>query len=687
MISGGQAAAQSADGGQVQEVIVTAQRIAQPASKTPLSLSVLSGDDLKAAGAVNAASLTDMAPNVQINSYNGSTIISIRGVHSADTTEKGDPSASFNIDGINLARPQSAGLAFYDLERVEVLRGPQGTLYGRNSTAGAINLITNKPVDKFEARGAIELGNYHGVKFDGMLNSKISDVLSVRGAVSSSQHDGYLRSTQGFRRNFDDDDSLSGRLQALFKFNPDMSLLLSADASTVKGAGPGNVPYATFIGNTGDAQRTASPSVAGFVDHRARGMGAEFKARLGVGELTYQAAHRVFDRSEDVPWGQAAAGVAPADYRAIAQYTQNSHELRLASSFGDWRTIAGLFYFKEDSNIDTKIRNYPVLKLLAFHQDPVISESKALYGEATYSVSPDLRLTAGARTTHDEKSRVGLTQRGNSITQNDASVSYAKSTGKLGADYSWSKQVMLYATYSTGYKAGGFNDGTSASNPFLIYNPEQLAAIEVGAKGRFFANRLQLNASAFQYDYKDLQLTSVAIDPATGAIGSQTRNAAKAAITGAELEGKFAISTAGKFDFSAADLDAHFKSYVPKLGADWSGMRLEKAPRLTLALGYTHNWYLENGGALSAHIGSRHSASYVINDNANAAQFTQKAFYKSDFNLSYSPSGTRWSVQGYVRNIGNETVMTGYAGASGGRPATVTLAPPRTMGVRLLAEI
>ena len=117
------------------EVIVTAQRVAQPASKTPLSLSVVSGDDLKQAGAVNASSLTELVPNVQVSNNGGATTISIRGVSSADNTEKGDPSASFNIDGVNLARPQSAGLAFYDLERVEVLRGPQGTLYGRNATA------------------------------------------------------------------------------------------------------------------------------------------------------------------------------------------------------------------------------------------------------------------------------------------------------------------------------------------------------------------------------------------------------------------------------------------------------------------------------------------------------------------------------------------------------------------------
>ena len=176
----GQTAAPADEGGKIAEVMVTAQRISQPASKTPLSLSVVSGDDLKASGAVNATTLTELVPNIQISENGGATVITIRGVSSADNTEKGDPSASFNIDGVNLARPQSTGLAFYDLDRVEVLRGPQGTLYGRNATAGAINLISNKPVDKFEASAAVELGNYNSVKFDGMRGRRQPDPRSAQ---------------------------------------------------------------------------------------------------------------------------------------------------------------------------------------------------------------------------------------------------------------------------------------------------------------------------------------------------------------------------------------------------------------------------------------------------------------------------------------------------------------------------
>jgi len=670
----------------IQEVIVTAQRVAQPASKTPLSLSVLSGEELKAAGAVNAASLTNLVPNVQISNNGGATVITIRGVSSADTTEKGDPSASFNVDGVNLARPQSAGLAFYDLERVEVLRGPQGTLYGRNATAGAINLITNKPVDHFESSASVEFGNYNSIKLDGMLNSKINNILSVRAAVSRSKHDGYLRSTQNLSANQDDDDTLSGRIQGLFKFNPDLSLLVSADASTLKGAGPGSVPYTTFVSKSGEAQRTATPSGPSSHNDKARGSNAEFKARTGAGDFTYQVAHR--DLSLDIvsATGQLVPDVVSTTGSNVSSFSQTSHELRLASSFGAWKTIGGLYWFKEKSAIDGRLINFPQFGVLRFVQDPTIAQSKAAFGEATYSLTPELHLTAGLRRTSDDKSRKGRTIIGDPVlvtSINDAAVSYAQTTGRVGVDYAPSKNTMLYTTLATGYKAGGFNDGTGATNPFLKYDPEHLTSLEVGIKGRFLDNHLQLSADMFLYDYKDLQLTAVGVDPSTGASASQTLNAAKASVTGAEVEGKYMVSNNGKINFSATYLDAHFKSYKPKATVDWDGRSLAKSPKFTVALGYTHNLNLENGATLSGTIGTRYSASYVINDYGNALQFTQGAYHMSDANVTYSSSGDKWMLQGYVRNIENKTIMTSYGASFAGFPAVAGLGTPRTAGVRL----
>jgi iron complex outermembrane receptor protein len=155
------ASAAAQEAGVIPEVIVTAQKTAQPASKTPLALSVLGGDDLRQAGATNAVALTELAPNVQISTDNGKLQVAIRGVVSLDTSEKGDSSTAFNVDGAYIGRTEAQLGSFLDLERIEVLRGPQGTLYGRNATAGAINLITNKPTNKLEGRVDVELGDYN----------------------------------------------------------------------------------------------------------------------------------------------------------------------------------------------------------------------------------------------------------------------------------------------------------------------------------------------------------------------------------------------------------------------------------------------------------------------------------------------------------------------------------------------
>jgi iron complex outermembrane receptor protein len=676
------------DRGTIQEVFVTAQRISQSASKTPISLSVVSGEDLKAAGAVNASSLTELVPNVQISNNGGATVIAIRGVSSADNTEKGDPSASFNVDGVNYARPQSAGLAFYDLERIEVLRGPQGTLYGRNATAGAINLITNKPVDHFESNAAVEFGNYHGKRFDGMLNSKINDTLSVRAAVSSSKHDGYLRSTQGFSTNYDDDDSLSGRFHGLFKFSPNVSLLLSADTSTRKGSGAGSVPYDTFISKSGDAQRTATPSIQGSFENRSHGTSAELKLNTAVGEVTYQGAHRYMFNGGPAAVGQAVVGVVSTSTMVVADFNQTSHELRLASSFGPWKTIGGLYWFKEQAVADARFLNFPGIGSLIFLGNPTMSRSKAAFGEATYSVTPDLHVMAGVRRTNDDKSRHGFTILGDPEffrSANDAAVSYSQTTGRVGADYALAKNTMLYATLSTGYKAGGFNDGTGATNPFLKYDPEHLTSLEIGIKGRFLENHLQINADVFVYDYKDLQLTAVGIDPSTGANASQTLNAAKASVSGVEVEGKYLVSSDDKINFSATYLDAHFKSYKPTATVDWTGYRLAKSPKVTVGLSYSHSFPFDNGASVSATVGTRYSASYLINDYGNGLQFTQGAYHMSDANVTYAPAGDKWSLQGYVRNIENKTIMTNYSASFAGFPATVGLGTPRTAGVRLSA--
>lgn len=685
--------------GRLADVTVTAQKIVQPSSKTALSLTAVTGEDLRTAGATTAVGLTNLIPNVQIApGTSGSTDISIRGIGSTNTTEVGDPATAFHIDGVYLGRPQSAGATFYDLERVEVLRGPQGTLYGRNATAGAVNLITNKPGKKFAGEANLGVGNYGLYSFDGMVNAPVNDQFALRAVVSSSSRDGYLinkSATNGFGKNRDDADNLSARVHGLVTFNADTKLLLTVDTSRNKGAGPGTVPIATFLNNTGAAQRTSLTNVnEGRRDDSSTGLAAEFTAQTRVGEFTYLGAYRTFDRNN-------LSSTNATTSLTNSKFSQTSHELRLASTGkSDLTWVAGLYLFNEKGNIDATFTNPALANQFGpgnpgvrFIQDPVNSKSTAVFGQATYSVTPALRLTAGLRTTSDEKSRDGRTTNLAATFNapslvNKAKVSYNQSTWKLGADYDLARNVLVYANVATGYKAGGYFDGSNAAGN-NTYRPELLTSMEAGIKGRFLDNRLRLSAAVFSYDYKDLQVSYVAINPLSNTIGTITTNAAKAKNTGLELEAKMAVSDSGTVNVALGLLNAKYGDFVFPVVAgrpvaiNLAGQQLDKAPNATLTLGYTHDWTLADGAAVTAYVGTRYSASYQLSNFAvvTPIQYTQPSFTRTDVNVTYTAPRDKWYVQGYARNLENRNVATGFAFSSL-TGSNFSLADPFTIGLR-----
>jgi iron complex outermembrane receptor protein len=652
---------------EVQEVVVTAQKRLQTASKIPLALSVVSGEELKEAGAVSASALTNLAPGVQIGLNNGAMNINIRGVTSNDATEKGDPSASFNLDGVNLARPQAAGLTLFDLDRVEVLRGPQGTLYGRNATAGAVNVITMKPQKAFGAALTLDLGNYKGRQVEGMLNVPVAEALALRAAVSAIDHLGYVETTDGaggpYKRGRDDQKSVSARLHALIKPGAHTSILLTADTSSNKGAGFASVDVDAYLADR--SLRRTAVATEGRRDNSDGGFAAELKTATALGELSYQ-----FGRRSLTLDNVGTSGSQPLVATSDAKFKQQSHELRLASAGdGPLQWVAGLYHFDEKgrSLLDVNLG----FASLIFDQDPVRSRSAAAFGQATWSLAQDTRLTAGLRSTRDRKSRQGSNIAFGPPTPNDAEVSYSQSNWKLGVEHDLASGLLAYASASTGYKAGGFNDGTVASNPNLFYDPEHLTAYEAGLKGRLLGGRLSLSLAGFYYDYKDLQLTSL---PA-GATTQVTSNAAKAKVYGLEFEGRYALTAADKLTFALSGLSAKYRNYSPDAGIDWSGRSLDKSPKATVSLGYSRQWALADGSAIEAQVSSRWSAKYVVSDFENATQYDQPAVTRTDLRIGWLSADDRFAVQAYVRNLENKSSITGFSFG------TFMLSEPRLYGV------
>jgi iron complex outermembrane receptor protein len=683
----------------IQEVIVTAQRSAAPASKTPVAMSVLTAEQLAAGGLDSPGALNDRLPNTWLqNSYDG-LHVAIRGVSSNEMTEKGDPSAAVMADGVYVARPQSQNASFYDIERVEVLRGPQGTLYGRNTTAGAINVISKAPGQRFEAAADATIGNYDTRKLGGMVNVPVNDMLALRAAFTWNRHDPYLRNGQGtpWHLGLDRDDR-AARLSAKLTPGHGVSLLVRYEAGRDDSNNDSAVPDTNFYSGiaqgkpvwNGDSterrltNRFIAPNTRpeqGYSRKSTSSLSAELGWDLGPVTLSWLGAHRRFEHDYLYNFYYR---VAPAVALGVRQdfhgdYTQDSHELRIATKgTGPLQAQGGVYWFHEQANDVYNFRDLQAVGLTpyyVFDNDPVDARSKAVFGQASYTVLPGLRATAGARATWDDKSRYGTIgyQRAaafNAATDlrelNAGAIETHKTTWRLGLDYDLAAATLLYGLLSTGYKAGGFNDGCAAGDSrggvgcpaasaqpvhSLVYQPETVRALEAGLKTRFWQDRASLNLALFHYDYRNLQLSAVAL--INGKPRYETTNAGEASVRGLEADGQLRLTPFDRFTYALTLLDAHYTRYAPDGVHSWAGTKLDRAPGRTLALGYEHRFALP-GGQLVAGAGTRLSSSYLLTVPSQGLVFRVPGHSESDLRLAWEPAGARWTVQARVRNLENE---------------------------------
>ena len=698
------------------EIVVTALRSETPESKTPVTLTAISGKGLRDAGITDVSTLDELVPNLSIDRPNGIQI-TIRGVTSTDGTEKGDPSAAFLLDGIYVARPQAQDVSLFDLERVEILRGPQGTLYGRNTTAGLVHVISRKPQHGFEASMDGQYGSFDQVNLTGMINLPVNDMIAVRGAFNWDRRDSFIRRGAGGASLDPARNNRSGRLSALFDVSPDVHLIVRADYSRLTGANPGAVPVANFF-NVPDplpmdannewsvtdatfhmrhdvgakAQRTmAWAEIPGHRNAKTWGVQAELEATVGPFDLTYLGSYRALKRDER---GSLNRGAVATTYRG--DYWQNSQELRLAFGEGDrLHGQIGAYYFKEKSGIAYFLLNFPSPGIrYGFPQDPTIAESYAGFGQLTFDITPRLHVTGGARYSHDSKSRIGATViddlAGNRLATlqiNDARRNFHKTTWRLGVDYDAEGLGLLYASVATGYKAGGFNDGCegdpNGSGPCrlpaeaLYYDPETLTAYEAGFKFRLAGDKVRLNGAAFHYDYEGLQLSQNA--NVCGGPCQVTTNAAKAKVDGVEIESIFAPNPAHRIDLSVNYLDARYAEFLPIPTVSFKGKALDRSPRFTAAVGYRFTYPLGNGGNVAASARTRFSSHYFLTDLASRDRFVQDRYHKTDLTLTYTAPQERFYVQAYVRNLENEITLSTLATGVGG---TIAFVDPRTYGLR-----
>lgn len=712
----------------IDEIIVTAQRREETLQKSSVSVQVVTGAALERAGLTQVTDLNRIAPGVQIGTGGNAAQIYIRGIGDFAVSALSNPAVAFNVDGVYVARPQGTNSEFYDVDRVEILKGPQGTLYGRNATGGAINVITREPsLDGTDGRISVDLGNYNLKHVEGALNVPLSDTVAIRGAFNVVDRTGYLSDGT------DDDVRQAARVHLLWKPSEVFSALFSADYAHEGGHGPGYVllprppgtgpwvsassPAANAILNSTPPLGFIVPPVAAdsFRGNRFWNLNAELNWNLGFATLTVLPAYRDATLSErNYPAGLRNT-IPEATSHAL------STEARLANNTDRLKWVTGLYYFREDQKAEQLI-DEGLLQDNDNNYAPS-THSYAAFGQATFSVTSALRLIGGLRYTYEDQSLTGAIHTNSPqnlppgtplpylLESFGGKQHFSATTWKAGAEYDVTPDNMLYFTASTGFKAGGFNQTVA---PMDTYLPEKLKAYELGSRNRFLDGRLQVNAEIFKWDDNDNQVAHVVFDP-LGNVNLITQNAGRAAIKGANIDVQARVTQSDTVRLFAEYNDAVYREFsyqsaysifgspvfnpastgcrvgAPYPGSifgtmlatvDCSGFQLPRTSRWTGSAGYEHKFAIPGGASVVPQINAEFaSARWLAVDFVPTERVGSYAIV--DLDVAYTSADARWSVTPFVHNIADKAAYSG-----GGEQAFVpqlvyaTIMPPRTFGVR-----
>jgi iron complex outermembrane receptor protein len=698
----------------LEEIVVTAEKHTTSLQRTAASIAVVSGDEATQRGEQQLDQLLASVGAVKVLEGEDGPTFYIRGVGTGVPSSIGDPEINLNIDGVYQSEPQFSRAGLYDVSRVEVLRGPQGTLYGRNAVAGVVNIITNDPTFQYGASGSIGFGNYNLLQTQGSFNVPLSETLALRVALGTEQHDGYLSNGA------DDANIQSGRVKLLWKPTDTLRVLLTADNTHEGGEAEGEIqvspppgPPAGTAGNPplvttpaypngtyllGDTFTSSNPWTSPDPNTASRhanfwSVHGQLDWDMDFGTLTFIPAYRHYMYQCLSCWR------SETDQNNYASERQTTLEARLGSKPNAPVTwLAGVYYLNADNpsfgqqlgiGADS-FANAANNQVNEFGQAAFNTRSYAAFGQATYPLTSWVRLTGGVRYTEDKKSQTGfISSEVDGVTTVTTGTFYtAKSweswTYTAGIEADVATNSLLYAKVSTGYKAGGFYQGAAPDS----YNPEHLRSYEIGSKNRFLDDRLEINIDGFYYNYRDYQVNYLGfINPTSaGIFGVLTQNAQGAKIYGADIETRLLPTVADQFDVAIYPLHARFDTMIiaGMFGGDYSGYDLPFAPHLSGTAGYQHRWRLLSGSGLTARIETHlETASWVTFNEMNGTH--QPGHSVSNAYLTYDASNGKWSLSGYVRNLESTAVLVNGQGGPVG-VVTGDIAPPRTYGVQLSAR-
>lgn len=635
----------------LEEITVTAEKREENLQKVPVAIEAVTGSTLKETGKTDFYDALSGITSLHMQEGTRGFIVSLRGM-SDDQGGQNSP-VTVNVDG-DYTRRQEVGLGgLLDIDRIEVLNGPQGTLYGRASSAGVVNVISKNPTDEFEASGLVEFGSYNLQHTDGVLNVPISDSLALRTAYRSVIRDGYLSNGEN------DQDEQTARLKASYRPTDIIDLVFTFENQRGGGRGTG------FVEPFGDDQpdnpwTAAYDEQDTFRDTNMYRYVADLNLDLGFGSLTLHPSYRDFEL--DVKW------VLMGNLQYRNETTEEfATELRLASpadSKIEWMT--GLYYYDKDDYTYTYVESTSAEQI---SEDT--GESKAIFASAAYPLMEQFRITGGVRYTEDAQESISIRS---GVVGEPSGLDFDNTDYKVGLEYDLSGTAMLWADYSTGYRAGSTRS-----------EPEDVNAYQLGSKNRFLNNLLQLNLSTFYYDYQNYQSEKIiTFDDGTFDMGAGSGDAE---IYGVDMQTNYILTKQDRIDFSVSYLNATYKNVtVVYETADteyYDGAHKTHSPEWTLALGYEHSFYLPNGGSLKGRFDTRYEteqyitfaldSKYDLDESVNI----DPAHTISNVSFVYGAPSGKYSLTAYVKN------MEDYATKSHILGDTMRIGSPRTWGLQL----
>ncbi len=610
----------------LEEVIVTTQKRAEPLQSLPLAVTAISGEELSNMGITDIKGVTERTPGFTMGSFNaGQPQLYIRGIGSNEDSPAGDQSVIVFVDEVYIGRSAGMDVDLFDLERVEVLRGPQGTLFGKNVVGGAVSMITTKPSEEAVMKFEAGIGNFQAMNFRGLVSGELADNVFGKVSFSSRRRDGYVESRAAdYPQFFDpatvfdlDDvqqsdlntDSVRGHLR--FTPSSELEINVSANFSRMDQAGPGrhfigaadgssiwHTAESQLIANYDDEIHTNVAEDAGFSKIDISGVTARIDYDFPAFTFTSLSSFRkVESKISNLIFGTPGQtnlllsnGGAPL-LGGSNPYTDDSdtytQEFRFTSTGdGKLQWVAGLYYLQEQT-----VRN-ETSPIGVFGSDgaggsiPFVpigdgggfgdntTDSYAIFGQFSYAITDRLSLSVGGRQTWEEKDYLSIGTPTPLAGARDYTLNlsedWSEFTPKVTIDYQFTDDAFVYFTYSEGFKSGGFpGGGGNVEIASTGFDPEEAILYELGAKTEWFDNRFRLNIAAFQTDYTDLQILQllVPLDADPNDPGNLiTQNAADAEINGVEIEFTFAPIDNLIIQGSYTALDTEFSDFFIPAG-------------------------------------------------------------------------------------------------------------------------